>query len=480
MERRRAGEVENTVLSEDTDCDGSSLPEDSPETSRKAICKEESVDDPLNESYLQKTSEQPEEDEITWGSDELPIENMNSKCTDDGPIITEDELTSLPLVKVVPNGQYTGPKLNTVVRMLRGLLKQKIPLQEFENLQNLQPLDDCLIGQTKENNKKNRYKNIVPFDTTRVILGKDGGYINANFINMPVKDENFMYIACQGPLPTTLGDFWQMVWEQKSKVIAMMTQDVERGKVKCQRYWPNTPRMADMVGERLQITLTEEIQHVTHLNYTGWPDYGTPSQPSQLLTFISYMRHIHQSGAIITHCSAGIGRSGTLICIDVVLGLISKYADVNVVRNMRLQRQGMVQTEGRPTELSTEAKTQDYGEMEAKDYIPGAEVLEVEEKEEGEEAEKLKRMAPEERMAKAAAVSSSRLLTQDDFKKICLAQMAKEVNSAPGKGQKRMVVDDDDERKDFVRKRKEKLNPFASSSNKKRNKNLMRQLQHNC
>uniref|UniRef100_A0A4W6CBS6 Protein tyrosine phosphatase non-receptor type 13 n=1 Tax=Lates calcarifer TaxID=8187 RepID=A0A4W6CBS6_LATCA len=278
-------------------------------------------------SYLQMGAGQPDEDEITWGSDELPIENMNSKSRD-----------------VVPDGQYTGPKLNTVVRMMRGLLEQKVPLQEFENLQNLQPLDDCLIGQTKENKKKNRYKNIVPFDTTRVMLGKDGGYINANFINMPVKDENFMYIACQGPLPTTLGDFWQMVWEQKSNVIAMMTQEVEGGKVKCQRYWPDTPRTAEMVDDRLQITLikdqyldnfvirlieTNEIQRVTHLNYTGWPDHGTPTQPEQLLTFISYMRHVHRSGPIITHCSAGIGRSGTLICIDVVLGLISKDADVS-------------------------------------------------------------------------------------------------------------------------------------------------------
>ncbi|XP_036384166.1 tyrosine-protein phosphatase non-receptor type 13 isoform X2 [Megalops cyprinoides] len=359
---------ETAELSEDTDCDGSSLPEDSPETSRKPAWKEECVDEPQTESFLRTPGAPQEEDEITWGSDELPIENINSKFTDDGLIITEDELTSLPLVKVVPDGQYTGAKLNTVVRMLRGLLEQKIPLQEFENLQNLQPLDDCLIGQTKENKKKNRYKNIVPFDTTRVVLGKDGGYINANFINMPVKNENFMYIACQGPLPTTLADFWQMVWEQKSNVIAMMTQEVEGGKIKCQRYWPDTPKTAEMVDERLQIMLvkdqhldnfvirlievkdiqTNEVQHVTHLNYTGWPDHGTPTQPEQLLTFISYMRHIHRSGPIITHCSAGIGRSGTLICIDVVLGLISKDADFDisdVVRTMRLQRHGMVQTE---------------------------------------------------------------------------------------------------------------------------------------
>ncbi|KAJ8286648.1 hypothetical protein GJAV_G00041540 [Gymnothorax javanicus] len=359
---------ENAELSEDTDCDGSSLPEDSPETSRKAVWKEQSVDAPPTERVPQSSVGPLEEDEITWGSDELPIENMTSKFTEDGLIITEDELTSLPLVKVVPDGQYTGANLNTVVRMMRGLLEQKIPLQEFENLQSLQPLDDCLIGQSKENKKKNRYKNIVPFDTTRVTLGKDGGYINANFINMAVKDESFMYIACQGPLPTTMADFWQMVWEQKSNVIAMMTQEIEGGKVKCQRYWPDTPGAPEMVGGRLQLTLvkdqlldnfvirlievkdikTNEVQLVSHLNYIGWPDHGTPTQPEQLLTFISYMRHIHQSGPIITHCSAGIGRSGTLICIDVVLGLISKDADFDisdVVRSMRLQRQGMVQTE---------------------------------------------------------------------------------------------------------------------------------------
>uniref|UniRef100_M3ZQQ9 Tyrosine-protein phosphatase non-receptor type 13 n=1 Tax=Xiphophorus maculatus TaxID=8083 RepID=M3ZQQ9_XIPMA len=356
-------EKKDTELSEDTDCDGSSLPEDSPVSSRKAMWQEESVDDPRNENAVQ-----PEDEDFTWGSDELPIEKISSQSTDGMSIITKDELTTLPLVRVVPGGQYTGTNLHSKVRVIKGLLDQKIPLQEFENLQNLQPLDDCLVGQTKENKKKNRYKNIIPFDTTRVVIGKDGGYINANFINMQVKNEHFKYVACQGPLPTTLGDFWQMVWEQNSNVIAMMTQEIEGGKVKCQRYWPDTPRTAEMVDDRLQITLikdqhldhfvirlievkdvqTNETKLVTHLNYTGWPDHGTPSQPEHLLTFISYMRHIHRSGPIITHCSAGIGRSGALICIDVVLGLISKDADFDIsdiVRNMRLQRHGMIQTE---------------------------------------------------------------------------------------------------------------------------------------
>ncbi|XP_063775973.1 protein SDA1 homolog [Pseudophryne corroboree] len=195
---------------------------------------------------------------------------------------------------------------------------------------------------------------------------------------------------------------------------------------------------------------------------------------------------------------------------------------------------------GKPTEATTEAKIHAYGELVAKDYIPGAEVLEVETKpaeeddgwesaslsdddgewidvhhssdeEQKELSEKIQAMPEEERKAKAVAVSASRLLTQEEFKKIRIAQIAKEVNSAPGKAEKRknIEIDSDEEsrgellslrdiehlhkkpksdketrlatvlagrtdRKDFVRK-KTKLNPHASSTNKekKKNKNFM-------
>lgn len=224
-------------------------------------------------------------------------------------------------------------------------------------------------------------------------------------------------------------------------------------------------------------------------------------------------------------------------------GLIQLFRSLNPQMLLKKDR-------GRPTELSAETKIQDYGELEAKDYIPGAEVLdeelnEEEEKDENDDgweiasmsegdddedgewvdvhhssdedttevAEKLKSMPVEERRAKAAVVSGSRLLTQEDFKKIRLAQMAKEVSAAPGKGQKRKAVEideDDDgesrgeiltlrnieklhkkpksdkdtrlatakagrtEKKDRVKKRT-KLNPFASTSNKekKKTKNFM-------
>ncbi|XP_049486780.1 tyrosine-protein phosphatase non-receptor type 13 isoform X4 [Panthera uncia] len=356
---------------EDTDCDGSPLPEDFTESIKMNGCEEYYEEKVKSESLIQKPQERKTDgdNEVAWASDELPMETTNLEDSNkDHPFLTNEELAAVPIVKVPPSGKYTGTKLKSVIRMLRGWLDQGIPSKELENLQELKPLDQCLIGQTKENRRKNRYKNILPYDATRVPLGDEGGYINASFIKIPVGKEEFVYIACQGPLPTTVGDFWQMIWEQKSTVIAMMTQEVEGEKIKCQRYWPNILGKTTMVSDRLRLALvrmqqlkgfvvramalediqTGETRHISHLNFTAWPDHDTPSQPDDLLTFISYMRHIHKSGPIITHCSAGIGRSGTLICIDVVLGLISQDLDFDIsdlVRCMRLQRHGMVQTE---------------------------------------------------------------------------------------------------------------------------------------
>uniref|UniRef100_A0A8C4M0N9 Tyrosine-protein phosphatase non-receptor type 13 n=1 Tax=Equus asinus TaxID=9793 RepID=A0A8C4M0N9_EQUAS len=363
----------NEKLSEertgDTDCDDSPLPQDFMESTKMNGCEGCCEEKVKSESLIPKSQERKTDDEITWGSDELPTETTNHEDSEKGPpFLSSEELAVLPIVRVLPSGRYTGSKLKAVLRMLRGLLDQGIPSKELENLQELKPLDQCLIGQTKENRRKNRYKNILPYDATRVPLGDEGGYINASFIKIPVGKEEFIYIACQGPLPTTVGDFWQMIWEQKSAVIAMMTQEVEGEKIKCQRYWPNVVGKTTMVNDRLRLALvrmqqlkgfvvramalediqTGELRHISHLNFTAWPDHDTPSQPDDLLTFISYMRHIHRSGPIVTHCSAGIGRSGTLICIDVVLGLISQDLEFDIsdlVRCMRLQRHGMVQTE---------------------------------------------------------------------------------------------------------------------------------------
>ncbi|XP_075462010.1 tyrosine-protein phosphatase non-receptor type 13 isoform X4 [Ascaphus truei] len=352
---------------EDTDCDGSSLPDDSPEPTKVnglGYCSDKRK--PQRLPTKPHTVKQ-DEDEIIWGSSDLPMESL-TKDLSDCFRVTNEELSSLPLVRVVPSGRYSGSNLQLVIRLIRDMLDQDVPSKEFENLQELKPVDECLIGQIKENRKKNRYKNILPYDATRVPLGAEEGYINGSFIKMPVGNEECVYIACQGPLPSTVSDFWQMVWEQNSTVIAMMTQEAEGGKIKCQRYWPDAPGRPLRICDQLQLTLVKtqqlesfilrvleledvqagEVRHIAHLNFTAWPDHDTPTEPNQLLTFISYMRHIYKSGPIITHCSAGIGRSGTLICIDVMLSLMSNDLEFDIsdlVHTMRRQRHGMIQTE---------------------------------------------------------------------------------------------------------------------------------------
>uniref|UniRef100_S4RWA6 Tyrosine-protein phosphatase domain-containing protein n=1 Tax=Petromyzon marinus TaxID=7757 RepID=S4RWA6_PETMA len=101
------------------------------------------------------------------------------------------------------------------------------------------------------NRGKNRYTNILPYDFSRVILssieGEEGSdYINANYI--PGHRSPKEYIAAQGPLPSTCDDFWRMVWEQNSRVVVMLTQCVERGRIKCEHYWPFDEEVVDYRG----------------------------------------------------------------------------------------------------------------------------------------------------------------------------------------------------------------------------------------
>ncbi|XP_051846021.1 receptor-type tyrosine-protein phosphatase H isoform X23 [Antechinus flavipes] len=225
-----------------------------------------------------------------------------------------------------------------------------------------------------ENKSKNRFSNVLPYDWSRVPLQPLPGdpssdYINASFI--PGLSGPREYIATQGPLPQTVGDFWRLVWDQQSRTIVMLTNCVESGRVKCEHYWPLDAQTCN--HGRLRVTLKgEEVaEHwtvrdlqlfhmdlkeslsVRQFHFTAWPDHGVPRSPDPLLAFQALLREqLEQNvegGPPIVHCSAGVGRTGTLIAVDVLLRQLQKHRRVGVqsfVRKMRRSRPLMVQTEG--------------------------------------------------------------------------------------------------------------------------------------
>ncbi|EMP27044.1 FERM and PDZ domain-containing protein 2 [Chelonia mydas] len=160
----------------------------------------------------------------------------------DRKLVSEDELTQLTHIMPSPTGEDLRSRLRVLIQNLRRQIEEQEILKEFVALEHMKPLDGCQVGKAPENREKNRYRDILPYDATRVPLGATKGYINASYIRTHIGEKEHFYISAQGPLPCTVADFWQMIWENESDVIAMMTKEVELGKVKCHRYWPEPPQ----------------------------------------------------------------------------------------------------------------------------------------------------------------------------------------------------------------------------------------------
>ncbi|XP_028829973.1 receptor-type tyrosine-protein phosphatase delta isoform X27 [Denticeps clupeoides] len=220
------------------------------------------------------------------------------------------------------------------------------------------------------NKPKNRYANVIAYDHYRVLLSAIDGipgsdYINGNYIDGYRKQN--AYIATQGPLPETFGDFWRMIWEQRSSNIVMMTKLEERSRVKCDQYWPT--RGTETYG-LIQVTLVDTVELATYcvrtfslykngssekrevrqFQFTAWPDHGVPEHPTPFLSFLRRVKACNppDAGPMIVHCSAGVGRTGCFIVIDAMLERIKHEKTVDIyghVTLMRAQRNYMVQTE---------------------------------------------------------------------------------------------------------------------------------------
>ncbi|XP_069482039.1 receptor-type tyrosine-protein phosphatase delta isoform X4 [Ambystoma mexicanum] len=220
------------------------------------------------------------------------------------------------------------------------------------------------------NKPKNRYANVIAYDHSRVLLAGIEGipgsdYVNSNYIDGYRKQN--AYVATQGPLPETFGDFWRMIWEQRGATVVMMTKLEERSRVKCDQYWPS--RGTETYG-LIQVTLLDTVELATYcvrtfalykngssekrevrqFQFTAWPDHGVPEHPTPFLAFLRRVKTCNPSdaGPMVVHCSAGVGRTGCFIVIDAMLERIKHEKTVDIyghVTLMRAQRNYMVQTE---------------------------------------------------------------------------------------------------------------------------------------
>ncbi|XP_016813258.1 receptor-type tyrosine-protein phosphatase U isoform X9 [Pan troglodytes] len=227
----------------------------------------------------------------------------------------------------------------------------------------------------KDKVKGSRQEPMPAYDRHRVklhpMLGDpNADYINANYIDIRINREGYHrsnhFIATQGPKPEMVYDFWRMVWQEHCSSIVMITKLVEVGRVKCSRYWPED---SDTYGD-IKITLvkTETLaeyvvrtfalerrgysarHEVRQFHFTAWPEHGVPYHATGLLAFIRRVKASTppDAGPIVIHCSAGTGRTGCYIVLDVMLdmaeceGVVDIY---NCVKTLCSRRVNMIQTE---------------------------------------------------------------------------------------------------------------------------------------
>lgn len=286
-----------------------------------------------------------------------------------------------------PKISLTPDQFNYCSEALK-LFSQKLQMpdeinREFSHLQanRITPSEmmrRCTVGFNGANLDKNRYSDVIPFDTNRVVLNscKDyrptaKGYINASFVTTSSSENISKFIATQGPLPHTYEDFWEMVIQCHCPVIVMLTRLVDNYKtVKCGDYFQaeNGPRQfgnicidtkwiqeteTSLLIRNLEVNSKESEDpplSVLHIQYPEWPDHGVPTDTLAVREILKRVLQVPVNiGPILVHCSAGIGRTGTYCAIHntvqrILIGDMSALDLANTISMFRSQRIGMVQT----------------------------------------------------------------------------------------------------------------------------------------
>ncbi|XP_059200204.1 receptor-type tyrosine-protein phosphatase N2-like isoform X2 [Centropristis striata] len=303
------------------------------------------------------------------------INSVSSQFSDGGQAVSPSARSSISSWSEEP--AHSNMDISTghmILSYMEDHMKNKDRLEkEWEALCAYQAEPNaCTISLKDGNAKKNRSAAVVAYDHSRITLKAENSQGNSDYINAsPIMDHdprNPAYIATQGPLPSTVADFWQMVWENGCVVIVMLTPLVESGVKQCYHYWPDEGSNlyhiyeVNLVSEHiwcddflvrsfyLKNMQTNETRTVTQFHFLTWLNQNVPETSRTLLDFRRKVNKCYRgrSCPIIVHCSDGSGRSGTYVLIDMVLNKMAKGAkEIDIaatLEHLRDQRPGMVQT----------------------------------------------------------------------------------------------------------------------------------------
>ncbi|XP_076816340.1 tyrosine-protein phosphatase non-receptor type 14-like isoform X1 [Clavelina lepadiformis] len=236
---------------------------------------------------------------------------------------------------------------------------------------------------------RDRIKEVVPYSDCRVevspSIDNPCGYINASHVKSVVAGEQWHYIAAQTPLENHQNEMWDMVWRNRTSIIVLITKEIEHGKPRCARYWPNSDDNPDIPYAAfgnyrvmcrfdncspssdhqsrttrnlvLEKVGSNEARTVWMLQYLGWPETGVPKETDDFLAFVKELESVRRlaqenteyarSRPVLVQCSSGSGRTGVLILAELMVQCLEHNQDTTVpemLTTLREQRMHMVQT----------------------------------------------------------------------------------------------------------------------------------------
>ena len=293
-------------------------------------------------------------------------ENIKKLCTP-FEVVLPSENSHLEKNNNNPFGELTKHDYHCELKLIKWITEDDEHKENFIKIGN-------------KGTKINRHNDILPYTFNAVPLNLNikekniDNYINASYIDGPIKKEEKLFIATQGPLKETIPSFWKMIYNHKIKLVIMLSSRLEEAEGRNAIYWPNEVDKP-MEFDKLKINFIEREElipdavdlkkfkinndlEVIQMHILCWQDHGMPNDPNlsndifyQMINYIKKQREENNKAPIVVHCSAGVGRTGTVIAIYIILYCLEYLKKLgkslimnvfNVVRKLREQRYSLV------------------------------------------------------------------------------------------------------------------------------------------